>query len=233
MILIVIPTLDRPAKLRPLAENIRDATESESTTVFVVEAEDKASYAEVMSLEGDGLALLAVNNRKPCYAGAINTGYATAVNYGIPFTHVFQGADDVFFYPGWDTPALALLAARPGLQAVGTNDLHESGCLAGEQASHHLICRRYIDGAGGVIDQPPGIVLCELYLHGGSLAEFDRTVKLRGVWAPCLDSMVEHRHPLYGLGKWDDTYRKKEQSAGYPAAERSVLVSRQHLWTPL
>ncbi len=228
MILIVIPTLNRPGKLRPLAENIRDATRTPYRVLYVTEAEDQKSWAEAMTLVTD-LAVPFVNNRKHSYAGAVNAGYAAAGDYGIPFTHVFTGADDLRFSPGWDVPALAVLAARPELRVTGTNDLHSPAVLAGEGASHYLIDRRYIDETGGVADQPPGLVQCEAYEHGFTDREFTETARARGVWAPCLDSVVEHRHPVWGQGAWDDGYRKS-QDVQRAIADGLVLISRRQLW---
>ena len=229
VILIVIPTLNRSSKLRTLAENVRDATTSDNRVLFVVEAEDEASFAVGVSLRDDGLAALVVNNRTRCYAGAINSGYAAAVSEHIPFTHVLICADDVLFYSGWDVPALAVLAKRPEFQVAGTNDLHDPYVVAGKMASHYLIERSYIDEAGGVIDQPPGIVLCEAYLHGAACAEFHETACARGAWTPCLDSIVEHRHPAYGIGEWDASY-EKNRSAGTAAADESAFLTRRPLW---
>lgn len=227
-ILILIPTLHRLGKLRPLAENIRDATESGYTTVLITEAEDEASCMEAAALEDEGLVVAVINNRKACYAGAMNAGYDAAVSDGIAFTHVLQGADDLLFHPGWDKPALTLMETRPDVQIAGTNDMHEPGCLAGKWASHYLISRRYIDETGSVIDQPPGIVLCEAYEHAGCLSEFYWTIATRGAWAPCLDSIVEHRHHDYGLSVRDDTYEKQPR---FEAADNKIFSSRQHLWS--
>ena len=228
MILIIIPTLNRPGKLRALAENARDATKSDNRVLFVVEAEDEASYAETTLLCDEGLAALVVNNHTHCYAGAINAGYEAAVNAGVSFTHFLTGADDILFHSSWDVPALAMFAAHPELGVVGTNDLHEPGCLAGKWASHCLVSRCYIDETGGVIDQPPGVVLYEAYLHGGCLSEFHHTFWLREVWAPCLDSKVEHCHPLYGRGEPDAGYDKQPQSHD---ADTATFNYRRHLWS--
>lgn len=220
MILILIPTLNRPDKLRGLAENIREATRAPHEVLYIAESGDAASHEEGMTLAGEGLAVLAVNLRKPCYAGAVNTGYAVAAGAGMPFTHVFLGADDVVFRAGWDEPVLDLMKARPEVQAAGTNDLHDPWVTAGKIASHYLVARAYIDEAGGVTDEPPGIVLCEKYEHASACAEFHETACSRGAWAPCLASIVEH-HP-YPDSKW--------HQPGLAHRDGVLFNARRHLW---
>jgi hypothetical protein len=227
LILVIVPTLGRPGKLCPLAGNIRDATKSDVVTLFVLEPEDDASWDAAVELEG--LALIARNSRKRNWSGAVNSGYASACYYQVPFTHVLAGADDLRFADGWDVPALGLLASRPELRVAGTNDLHNPSVLAGHEATAYLIDRRYIDETGGVADQPPGTVQCDAYRHNFTDTEFVATARARGVWAPCLDSVVEHCHPAFGLAGWDDGYRMSQDPAGF-AADEAVFRSRRRLW---
>ena len=225
LILVVIPTLGRPAKLRPLAENIRDATKSPVSVMFVTEPDDLASQASGTN----DLAVTVVNQRKRNWSGAVNSGYESAARAGIPFTHVLPGADDLRFAVGWDIPALDVLARDPALRVAGTNDLHNPSVLAGHEATAYLIDRRYIDGPGGVADQPPGIVQCEEYRHNFTDTEFVATARARGAWMPCLDSVVEHCHPAFGLADWDAGYRMSQDAAGF-AADEAVFRSRRRLW---
>jgi hypothetical protein len=229
VILVIIPTLGRPGKLRPLAENIRAATRSEPRVLFVTETGDGPSYAAGLDVEEAGLATAVVNWRKRNWAGALNSGYIAAGELGIPFTHVLPGADDLRFADGWDVPALAALAADPALRVAGTNDLHNPSVVSGQEATAYLIDRRYIDEAGGVADQPPGIVQCEEYRHNYTDTEFTATARARGVWTPCLASVVEHCHPAWGMAEWDDGYRMS-QDPGRFAADAAVFSSRRHLW---
>jgi hypothetical protein len=229
LILVIIPTLGRPGKLRPLAENIRDATRSPVIPLFVIEDDDDASLDAVPGLTAAGLGRVTWNGRKHNWSGAVNSGYASAASLGYPFTHVLPGADDLRFADGWDIPALDLLASRPELRVAGTNDLHNAAVLAGHEATAYLIDRRYIDGPGGVAGQPPGIVQCEDYRHNFTDTEFVCTARARGVWAPCLDSVVEHCHPAFGLAGWDDGYRMSQDPAGF-AADEAIFRYRRCLW---
>ena len=229
LVMVIVPTLGRPAKLRPLAENIRDATKSPVRPLFVIEDEDRASWDAALELEDEDLALAVINGGKRNWAGAVNDGYAGAAGAGIPFTHVLAGADDLRFAGGWDVPALAVLDQDPLLRVAGTNDLHNAAVLAGHEATAYLIDRRYIDETGGVADQPPGTVQCDAYRHNFTDTEFVCTARARGVWSPCLDSVVEHCHPAFGLADWDEGYRMSQDPAGF-AADEAVFRSRRHLW---
>jgi hypothetical protein len=229
LILVIIPTLGRAAKLRPLAENIRDTTKSEVVTLFVIEDEDDASLDATADLLQDDLALMARNTRKRNWPGAVNSGYASACYYTIPFTHVLPGADDLRFAGGWDVPALGVLDRDSLLRVAGTNDLHNPAVLAGHEATAYLADRRYIDEIGGVADQPPGIMQCEDYRHNFTDTEFVCTARARGVWTPCLDSVVEHCHPAFGLADWDEGYRMSQDAAGF-AADEAIFRHRRRLW---
>jgi len=226
-ILIIVPTLNRAAKMRPLAENIRDATQADVAVMFVAEEGDGESQAEVKSL-----AVTVTNRRKANWAGAVNSGYATAVNGGVAFTHVLPGADDLWFEDGWDEAALAALGRDKKLRVAGTNDLHNAAVLAGVEATAYLIDRRYVDGVGGVADQPPGVVQCEDYLHNFTDTEFVATARARGVWTPCLEAVVEHRHPAFGLAGWDEGYRASQDPARF-SFDATVFAGRRPLWESL
>lgn len=227
MILVIVPTFGRPHKMRPLAENVRAATGMAAETLFVTEADDEASCLEAAGVNGAGLAAWCINSRKRTFAGAFNCGYHVAEVRGIPFTHVFVGADDVWFTEEWDKPALAALARDPALRVAGTNDLHNANVLAGAMATHYLVDRRYIDEVGGVADQPPGMVQCEAYAHNYTDTEFCETARARGVWTPCLEAVVEHCHPVWGRGQWDEGYAKSQGGMG---ADSVIFATRRHLW---
>ncbi len=92
----------------------------------------------------------------------------------------------------------ALAQMRDPVQVVGTNDLLNTDVLQGTHATHYLIDRRYIDQAGGVPGAPPGIVLFEGYGHNFTDTEFIAVARARGVFAPCLASVVEHVHFFAG-----------------------------------
>lgn len=223
-ILVIIPTLDRPGKLRSLAENILSATASQVHVLFVVEGEDVATCLMAAELAQDGLAGWCANRRKKNFSGAYNSGYQLAAHSGTHFTHAFVGADDLRFAIDWDMP---LQEPAEHYAVVGTNDLHNGEVLGKQLATAYLVDRRYIDEVGGVIDQPPGLVQCEEYAHNYTDTEFIGTARSRGVWTPCLDSVVEHMHPVWGRGEWDPGYARSMSGI---RADSVVYEARRHLW---
>lgn len=144
MIAVIIPTYGRADRLARVAANIAENTETDHRVVFAVEVDDTASIDVAAELDVD----VVVNERKANYSGAITTAYLAT-----PAEHVFAGADDLNFHPGWDIPALALM--DDWTMVVGTNDLLNPYVTAGLHATHYLVDRRYLDEVGGVVDQAP------------------------------------------------------------------------------
>ena len=135
--------------------------------------------------------------------------FAKKINWGFDRTEnewVFQGADDIRFSPGWDTEALAVAKQRNAL-VVGTNDLHNPLVKAKAHATHILFARSYIEQYGGTYDGS-GAVFSETYDHQFVDNEFIELARARKVWAFAENSIVEHLHPVWGLGAWDPVYEK-------------------------
>jgi hypothetical protein len=84
-----------------------------------------------------------------------------------------------------------------------------------------VLSRAYVEQYGGGWDGP-GIVAHEGYRHWFIDNEIVTAAKLRGVWAPCVAAVVEHRHPYFGTGEMDDTYR-----IGQAAAETDGALFRE------
>jgi glycosyltransferase involved in cell wall biosynthesis len=219
-ITVIVPTCGRPHHLGPLVGNILTATRSNCDVVVVAEADDDATRVAAANL--DQPSWLVINDRVRSYTGALNAGYVHARG-----DYVVNGSDDLWFDDDWDVPALAVFAARPELRVVGTNDLGNPAVLQGLTATSYLIDRRYLDEVGGVIDQPPGVVQYEGYDHNFTDTEFVATAQARGVFAPCLDSVVEHRHFVHAKAPWDEGYARSHRHA---AEDGAIFESRRHLW---
>jgi glycosyltransferase involved in cell wall biosynthesis len=213
---ILVPTLRRAERLPAVLANIRGNTLTRHEVIFVVERDDVTSCNAAASMP----ARWVTNKRSRSYAGAINTGYVQAGG-----DYIFTGADDLRFHHGWDVAALAQM--RDPVQVVGTNDLLNTDVLQGSSATHYLIDRRYIDQAGGVPGAPPGIVLFEGYGHNFTDAEFIAVAKARGVFAPCLASVVENVHFFAGKAPWDATYAK---GSARDEEDRATFRARERLW---
>lgn len=224
MISILIPTLGRHERLQDVVINIQDNTQVQHEIVFITEADDQASQNVIgnMLLAGYRGVVMVNNYCKPNYSGAVLSGYNSSIG-GM----IFMGADDIVFSPNWDVHAMHTMIQHKQISVVGTNDLHNEHVLAGYHATHYLVDRRYLDHIGGVIDAGPRSVLHMGYDHNYSDTEFIATARYRGVFASCLESIVEHRHFVFGLAPKDATYEK-----AYAQLNQDALIyeSRRHLW---
>ena len=219
MIEILIPTYGRADRIADISANVHAATASEHRLWFILENDDTPSWNAAAKAEGR----LIPNTRSRSYAGAINT--AAAVTFG---EHLFSGADDLHFVPGWDTAALALFDGWTGV--VGTNDLLNPYVLQGMHSTHSLVARWYLDHIGGVVDEGPGSFLHEGYGHNYTDTEFIGTAKARARFRPCLDSVVRHLHQSAGFTPHDATHDKAEATYG---ADSELYDARRPLWQNL
>lgn len=216
---ILIPVLNRPGRVQPLIESIREADEPGIKTrpVFVCSDGDRA---EIRAVETAGLEPLILHRPGKCeYARKINLGAAATDE---PW--VFLGADDLRFHPGWARAAL-IEHDRTGCLVVGTNDLGNPAVKAGRHATHSLVHRDYL--AHGTIDEP-GLLLHEGYDHNSVDVEFVETARVRGQFVFAADSHVEHLHRLWGKAPFDQTYRKGMRTA---TADKRLFQQRRKLWT--
>jgi hypothetical protein len=205
-----------------VVRNILDNTVSEILVLLVTEDSDRASCLEATRLEELGLCAWTPNERKKNYAGSVNTAYR---NIPGSIQYLFLAADDLDFRSGWDVPALEKM--QGDVRVVGTNDLHNPYVLQNIHATHYLIDRRYLEDPGGVPGEDPGNVLFEGYDHNYTDTEFIDAAKARGVFAPCLESVVEHLHVDWGLASWDETYAKGHANVH---GDLPIFKSREHLW---
>jgi glycosyltransferase involved in cell wall biosynthesis len=214
MIAVLIPTLGRPENIRRVIDDLEPtAPRNLIDPIFIVEEHDTATREAIEAIQRTYI----VNRRSPSYAGAINTAVEATTH-----DHLFIASDDLHFHDGWHLPLLEL-ARTHGL--VGTNDLHNHDVLAGQHATHYMVTRAYADR--GTIDGTEPL-LHEGYAHNYCDTEAVATAKHRGQFRPCLDSIVEHLHYVWGLASIDETYAKGVRSLHEDAA---LFANRSHLWT--
>lgn len=218
VISIIVPTFGRAERLNRVAANIHQATSTEHEILIVAERTDEGTVFAACREPG---VIPVINTRSRNYAGAINTGFQLASGQ-----YIFTGADDLNFHPGWDKAALDQMTGD--IRVVGTNDLLNDGVLRGVHATHYLIDRRYIEDPGAVVDAPPRTVLFQGYDHQYSDTEAIGTARARGVFAPCLESIVEHMHFTAGRSLRDATYDK---GFARVAQDAELFAQREHLWT--
>lgn len=198
MIDVLVPVLGRPHNATALAESLAASTTVPYQLVWICSDGDDAQIAACHRLIGTPV----IVEWQPGHAD-----YARKINHAFTITSspfVFQAADDVEFTAGWDVHALTV-ADRTGAGVVGTNDAANPMVKRGDHATHSLIRRSYVDEHGATVDGP-GLVLSEAYGHQWCDNELVQLAKHRGQWAFAEQSVVKHRHWVWGTAPKDPTY---------------------------
>lgn len=186
---VLVPVLGRPQNVAPLVESFLAAGEP-ATLYLVANPAEADLYTEAVAAVTDAPNVeVLVSGRGATFAQKVNSGYEQTTE---PW--LFICGDDVRFHPGWVT------AARPlsdRYDVIGTNDSPDPArgnakVQNGSHADHWFIRRSYVEDEGGSLD---GLVCHEGYGHFYSDVEVIELAKARGVFSPCLKSMVEHIHP--------------------------------------
>jgi glycosyltransferase involved in cell wall biosynthesis len=184
---VLVPAMQRPQNVERLVTSFRATNDGTAYLYYVLDEDDAEQIAAV---EAAGLEWIPAK-RGTTFAAKINEGY-----FKTREDFVFLCGDDVEFTPGW------LQAAREvsdRYDVIGTND-SEAGRVrnpkvaAGKHADHFFVRRSYIDEQGATLEGP-GILLFEGYTHFFGDVELIQLAKARGVWTPCLASVVIHHHP--------------------------------------
>lgn len=214
---IFIPTLKRSHKIAAVYQNAKENS-PDTNVYFIVENHDGDS---IRVLKEGGFPYF-LNERSENYAGAINTAYLKTQE-----KYFFAGADDLDFKPGWLEKCLEKMVDP--IKVIGTNDLHNRKTKRGEHATHYLVDRDYIQKHSGVFDKE-NLVLPEDYIHNWTDREFITLAKLRGVFAPCVEAVVEHLHWATGKSPKDETYAKQDGSWDFDAElykKRIALLTKK------
>lgn len=214
---IIIPVLRRPHRVAPTVSSFEAATPEPHRLVFVCTEDDLATIHAVRDAGLDPL-ILPGKWRRGDYARKMNHGYRSTTE-----DVLFLAADDVVPAPGWYTIASQLLSDQ--IQVVGTNDLGNQRVMNGVHSTHTLVTRKYVDEQGTV--DGPGEIFCEGYNHWYVDDEFIQTAQMRGAFAPCLESVVEHFHYYWKKEPKDETYRLGEK---YKNNDKRLYAKRKSLW---
>lgn len=204
---ILVPVLNRPHRVEPLLESIRRAT-PDAEVLFLASPADEAEIA-ALSEAGQGFRVIFVNGN-----------YAQKINVGVRSTsaaHLFIGADDLDFRPGWFEAAKIIEAG-----VVGVNDLIPR---QRDHTTHFLVTREYAQR--GTIDEPDKL-LHEGYQHEFVDDEFVATARHRGAYAYAPHAVVEHLHPMVGKAPVDNLYAGIAPRMRFG---RKHFARRKHLWT--
>lgn len=220
---VLVPVLSRPQNVAPLVESFDAANDGTATLYFVGDDDDDAERDAVVAAGATWL----TSTDGATFAAKVNSGFRQTTE-----SFVFLCGDDVRFHPGW------LAAARPlsdRFDVIGTNDAlpgqaGNATVQAGSHADHFFVRREYVDTLGGCLDGPGTV--CHTYGHFYSDVETVELAKARGVFAPCLASIVEHMHPGFDKAETDDVYREgwgRHDADAATWAKRRPLVEMQRV----
>lgn len=230
---VLVPVLNRPKRAEPLARSLVESMLTlELELVFITTAGDAAEREEVARV------CELVEKMTGTPAGelvapwpVVRGDYARKINLGLwrtraPF--VFCGADDLRFHPGWAEAAVEVTRSSDAC-FVGTNDLSNPKVIAGEHATHPLVCRDYAIECGTV--DTPGLLYHEGYWHQFVDNEATETAQWRDCYGFAETSIVEHMHPTFPKPgqrvALDATYRLGQLHGG---EDRALWRARRHLW---
>jgi GTP:adenosylcobinamide-phosphate guanylyltransferase len=142
VIAVLVPALDRPGRVAPLAESLRSASVTDPRLLYLTSPHDDAT-------------------REACRAAGVSYvttpfelaggDYARKVNYGVTLTEepwLFQAGDDIAFHRGWDDIVLKFAEQHEAARVVGTNDMGNPLVKAGAHTSRGRRCTRGTGTAG-------------------------------------------------------------------------------------
>lgn len=217
---VLVPLYKRTGNLSTLIDSFNAANDGSAKLYLIVDPDDEDVLEAVLKADAEVL----ISDHGSTFSQKINSGYEQTLE---PW--LFVTGDDVRFHAGW-LKAARKLSKR--FDVIGTNDsVNGSGnpkVAAGSHADHFFIRRSYVDTYGGCLGA--GSVCAEVYRHFYSDVETIELAKARGVFTPCLESVVEHLHPDMKLAEVDDTYREGWSQRPHDEQEwqkRRTLVQMQ------
>ena len=203
---ICIPVLNRPHRIEPLIENIRNTTEPPYRVIFA--ASDQPTIDEL-----DRLQIPYDRDNGDTWPNRINRLFGLTTE-----SYIFCGADDVLFHQNWLPPLLQKQREIEGV--VMPSDLwNGAGTLP-------LVARQYIEEQSGCVDIP-GVVVNPNYHHNWAETELRETAQSRDKYAYVPGSVVEHLYWGASKSEYDDTYRLGDS---FIPEDREIYNSRTHLW---
>jgi hypothetical protein len=177
-------------------------------------------------------ATLLISDRGTTFAAKVNDAYFKTTE-----SLRFVAGDDVEFTIRWLEEARKL---SDRYDVIGTNDseyprVRNPKVAAGTHADHFFVRRSYVDEVGGSLEGP-GLFAPECYTHFYVDVEIIQLAKARGVFTPCLKSIVVHHHPGFDgredLRQADPVYMKAVEFSDNDATQfkrRLGLINQQKI----
>ena len=209
---VLCPVLNRPENVLPLLQSFQANTPvGEAYFVFIAQEDDLDELEAIdiaatsSRMDGSLLPTVLCQGGAETYAEKLNAGYEQTTE---PW--VLCIGDDVRFHEGWLDQARKLSS---DYDVIGTNDtagaVKNPKVASGAHSDHSFFRRAYVEEYGACLEGP-GVLAPEAYKHWYVDMEMVGLAKARGVFTPCLDSIVEHLHPGYDgredLRRADPTY---------------------------
>lgn len=211
LVSVVIPSLNRPGKLRDCLEQLLTAS-PEVEVIVAAHPDDKATQRMVKRL-----AVVKLVTTPGTSVEAWNIGAAAASG-----DYLVLGADDLWFYDGWYEAALEAMAKLGGHGLVAFNDLSP---LAGRLATHYMVSRNY------AVNEWGGFLAAPYYKKQWIDNEATHRARRDERFIYAEDSVVEHMHPVWDKGENDSTYQMAEDNEWYADGEK-VFVERMQAGFP-
>ncbi len=218
---IIVPVLNRPKNVAPLLKSFKENTPNgKADLTFITSSSCKEEIDEINKHQGF-VKLAIAPDEIISWARRINWGVDFTSNYGdTESSWILGGADDVIFHPGWFEAAEEASQGFSGI--IGTNDLGHPATISGSHTTHPIVSRDYIRDHG-TMDEP-GKLCHEGYIHNYVDAEFVHTAHKRGCWKHAVNCIIEHNHPSWNKGIWDDVYQKGQDNVN---ADRALWLKRK------
>ncbi len=217
---VLCPVMQRPQNVEPLVDSFRASNDGTATLYFIVDMDDEAERHALSSYIDDEDVQVLFSTRGRTFAAKLNVGHAAT-----DADFVFVVGDDCEFTPGW-LDAARKLSDRYDI--IGTNDAPPGQILnqevaAGRHADHFFVRRSYIDDVGACLEGP-GVLAPEAYNHFYTDKEIISLARARGVFTPCLASVViHHRMVSQEAAEQDVAYRR---AAEHMDADRVKFMQR-------
>lgn len=212
---VVVPVLRRPQRADPFMASLRESVQGGCPPVIAVANVDDRDTALAWRRAG---AEVVLEHQEP---GSYGQKANDAIRY-VETPWMFLTGDDVCFHPGWLD-----IDVSPASCVVGTNDLANPRVTSGDHAVHFFLRMDYVRKQGASWDGPGTIA--GPYRHWYTDDEIITIAKMRGVFEPRLDSVVEHLHPLFDKGVEDDVYQIGYDHA---AADQALWMQRVRRFAP-
>lgn len=217
---VVVPVLRRPQRAEPFMASLRESVQGDPPPVIAVANADDVETAEAWRRAGADVVTFVGHPGSYGQKANIVARWPSQV----PTPWMFLTGDDVCFHPGWLD---VLDDVRPESCVVGTNDLANPRVTSGDHAVHFFLRMDYVRKQGASWDGPGTIA--GPYRHWYTDDEIITIAKMRGVFEPRLDSVVEHLHPLFDKGVEDDVYQIGYDHA---AADQALWMQRVRRFAP-